>query len=205
MQPTYVVATLPGEKEPEFLLILPFTPRGKDNLIGWMAARCDDGQLGNVVYFQLSKQQLMYGPMQIESRIDQDQTISKDLTLWNQQGSRVLRGSVIALPVTHGFLYVESIYIQATEARMPQIKKIVLAMGDQLIYRDTFGEALAELTSTPAVAQPAVAAATSSPAAAPPATLQGSSALAERLSRLREQAEQLARELDALEKESRKK
>jgi uncharacterized membrane protein (UPF0182 family) len=109
------------------------------------------------------------------------------------------------LPVTHGFLYVESIYIQANEARMPQIKKIVLAMGDQLIYRDTFGEALAELTSTPAVAQPAVAAATSSPAAAPPATLQGSSALAERLSRLREQAEQLARELDALEKESRKK
>jgi hypothetical protein len=205
MQPTYVVATLPGEKEPEFLLILPFTPRGKDNLIGWMAARCDDGQLGNVVYFQLSKQQLMYGPMQIESRIDQDQTISKDLTLWNQQGSRVLRGSVIALPVTHGFLYVESIYIQANEARMPQIKKIVLAMGDQLIYRDTFGEALAELTSTPAVAQAAVAAVTTTPAAAPPATLQGSSALAERLSRLREQAEQLARELDALEKESRKK
>jgi uncharacterized protein len=205
MQPTYVVATLPGEKEPEFLLILPFTPRGKDNLIGWMAARCDDGQLGNVVYFQLSKQQLMYGPMQIESRIDQDQTISKDLTLWNQQGSHVLRGSVIALPVTHGFLYIESIYIQANEARMPQIKKIVLAMGDRLIYRDTFGEALAELTGTPAMAQPALAAVTTSPAAAPPARPQDSSALAERLSRLREQAEQLARELDALEKESRKK
>ena len=162
-------------------------------------------QLGNVVYFQLSKQQLMYGPMQIESRIDQDQNISKDLTLWNQQGSRVLRGSVIALPVTHGFLYVESIYIQANEARMPQVKKVVLAMGDRLIYRDTFGEALAELTGTPAVAQPAAAAVTTSPAAAPPATLQGSSALAERLSRLREQAEQLARELDALEKETRKK
>jgi uncharacterized membrane protein (UPF0182 family) len=200
MQPTYVVATLPGEKEPEFLLILPFTPRGKDNLIGWMAARCDDGRLGDMVYFQLSKQQLIYGPMQIESRIDQDQTISKDLTLWNQQGSRVLRGNVIALPVTHGFLYIESIYIQANEARMPQIKKIVLAMGDRLIYRDTFGEALAQLTGTPVVA-----AVTSSPAAAPPATLQGSSALAERLSRLREQAEQLARELDALEKESREK
>jgi uncharacterized protein len=202
MQPTYVVATLPGEKEPEFLLILPFTPRGKDNLIGWMAARCDGDQLGNVVYFQLSKQQLMYGPMQIESRIDQDQNISKDLTLWNQQGSRVLRGSVIALPVTDGFLYVESIYIQANEARMPQVKKVVLAMGDRLIYRDTFQEALAELTGTAAAAQTAV---TSGPTTAPPATAQDSSSLAERLSRLREQAEQLARELETLENETRKK
>ena len=205
MQPTYVVATLPGEKEPEFLLILPFTPRGKDNLIGWMAARCDGDQLGNLVYFQLSKQQLMYGPMQIESRIDQDQNISKDLTLWNQQGSRVLRGNVIALPVTGGFLYVESIYIQANEARMPQVKKVVLAMGDRLIYRDTFQEALAELTGTSAVAQPAVSAATSTPATAHAATVQDSSSLAERLSHLREQAEQLARELETLEKETRKK
>ncbi|MGD0965660.1 MAG: UPF0182 family protein [Candidatus Acidiferrales bacterium] len=205
MQPTYVVATLPGEKEPEFLLILPFTPRGKDNLIGWMAARCDGDQLGNMVYFQLSKQQLMYGPMQIESRIDQDQNISKDLTLWNQQGSRVLRGNVIALPVTDGFLYVESIYIQANEARMPQVKKVVLAMGDRLIYRDTFGEALAELTGSPPVAQPATSAVTASSSAGPPATVQNSAALAERLSRLREQAEQMVRELETLEKETGKK
>ena len=137
VQPTYVVATLPGEKQPEFLLILPFTPRAKDNLIGWMAARCDGDHLGELVFFQLPKQQLMYGPMQIESRIDQDQNIAKDLTLWNQQGSHVLRGNIIALPVTGGFLYVETIYIQANEARMPQLKKVVLAMGDRLIYRDT--------------------------------------------------------------------
>src|SRR6185437_17132389 len=140
-------ATLPGEKEPEFLLILPFTPRGKDNLIGWMAARCDGDHLGQVIFYQLSKQQLMYGPMQIESRIDQDQNISKDLSLWNQQGSHVLRGNIIALPVTGGFLYVESLYIQASEARMPQLKKVVLAMGNRLIYRDTFDQALAELTT----------------------------------------------------------
>ena len=146
--PTYVVATLPGEKEPEYLLILPFTPRGKDNLIGWMAARCDGDQLGKLIFYQLPKQQLMYGPMQIESRIDQDQNISKDLTLWNQQGSHVLRGNIIALPVTGGFLYLESIYIQATEARMPQLKKVVLAMGDRLIYRDTFDQALADLTAS---------------------------------------------------------
>jgi len=198
--PTYVIATLPGEKDPEFLMILPFTPRGKDNLIGWMAARCDGDKLGQLIFYQLPKQQLMYGPMQIESRIDQDQNISKDLTLWNQQGSRVLRGNIIALPVTHGFLYLESIYIQATEARMPQLKKVVLAMGDRLIYRDTFDEALAELTSTPAPA----AAPTAPTVAATPAE-QNVPSLAERLRQLHDQAEQLTRELESLEKQATKK
>jgi hypothetical protein len=207
VQPTYIVATLPGEKEPEFLLILPFTPRGKDNLIGWMAARCDGDRLGELIFYQLSKQQLMYGPMQIESRIDQDQNISKDLTLWNQQGSHVLRGSIIALPVTGGFLYVESIYIQATEARMPQLKKVVLAVGDRLIYRDTFEEAFAELTGTSAPAKPVLAAvpAATPPPAAPAAAGRELPALAGQLRRLREQAEDLARELEALEKEASKK
>ena len=207
MEPTYVVATLPGEKEPEFLLILPFTPRGKDNLIGWMAARCDGDQLGDLIFFQLSKQQLMYGPMQIESRIDQDQNISKDLTLWNQQGSHVLRGSVIALPVTGGFLYVESIYIQAGEARMPQLKKVVLAMGDRLIYRDTFEEALADLIGGPSPpgSPNTPAGAPASVVAAAPAPAQQPAALADRISQLRDQAEQLAKELEALEKETQKK
>jgi uncharacterized membrane protein (UPF0182 family) len=195
---------LPGEKEPEFLLILPFTPRGKDNLIGWMAARCDGDRLGDLIFYQLPKQQLMYGPMQIESRIDQDQNISKDLTLWNQQGSRVLRGSIIALPVTGGFLYVESIYIQATEARMPQLKKVVLAMGDRLIYRDTFDEALADVTGGQAPLRPTPTTVATSP---PPAQGAGGNipALAERLRHLRDEAEQLARELEALEKETVKK
>jgi uncharacterized protein len=218
MEPTYVVATLPGEKDPEFLLILPFTPRGKDNLIGWMAARCDGDKLGDLIYFQLSKQQLMYGPMQIESRVDQDQNISKDLSLWNQQGSHVLRGNIIALPVSGGFLYVESIYIQATEARMPQIKKVVLAIGDRLIYRDTFGEALADLTSgaaPPGTAASAAASAStngatgasSTAASAPTSSTAGedTSALADRIKRLHDQAEQLAQELDSLEKETQKK
>jgi uncharacterized membrane protein (UPF0182 family) len=199
VQPTYVVATLPGEKQPEFLLILPFTPRAKDNLIGWMAARCDGDHLGELVFYQLPKQQLMYGPMQIESRTDQDQNISKDLTLWNQQGSHVLRGNIIALPVTGGFLYVESIYIQATEARMPQVKKVVLAMGDRLIYRDTFDEALAELTGGPLPAKPAAVEAPSAPA--PAANRENTPSMADRLRALRDQAEKLTQELDKLEKE----
>ena len=205
VQPTYIVATLPGEKAPEFLLMLPFTPRGKDNLIGWMAARCDGDRLGELIFYQLSKQQLMYGPMQIESRIDQDQNISKDLTLWNQQGSHVLRGSIIALPLAGGFLYVESIYIQATEARMPQLKKVVLAIGDRLIYRDTFEEAFAELTGASAPAKPALAAAPPPPPSPPGTATQELPALAGQVRHLREQAEQLARELEALEKQAAKK
>src|SRR6266853_1230133 len=205
MEPTYVVATLPGEKDPEFLLILPFTPRGKDNLIGWMAARCDGDHLGNLIFYQLPKQQLMYGPMQIESRIDQDQNISKDLTLWNQQGSRVLRGNIVALPVTGGFLYVESIYIQAMEAKMPQLKKVVLAMGDRLIYRDTFDQALAELTGGAAAPKPAPESVASAQAAAPAVSGNSTADLANRVRQIRDQAQQLVQELGKLEKDAGKK
>jgi len=124
-----------------------FTPRNKDNLIGLMAARCDGDALGEIQVLQLSKQELIFGPMQISARISQDQTISKDLTLWNQQGSQVLRGQMLVLPIGETFLYVEPIYIQATQARMPQLKKIVLATGSRLIYSDTYDEALAQLSS----------------------------------------------------------
>lgn len=146
LPPTYVVATLPGETNPEFLLVLPFTPRNKDNLIGLMVARCDGEFLGEVRFLQMSKQALLFGPMQIEARINQDQNIAKDLSLWNQQGSQVLRGHMLVLPVDNSFLYVEPIYIQAKEARMPQLKKVVVAVGNDLIYRDTYQEAIAELT-----------------------------------------------------------
>jgi uncharacterized membrane protein (UPF0182 family) len=147
----------------------------------------------------------MYGPMQIESRIDQDQNISKDLTLWNQQGSHVLRGNIISLPVTGGFLYVESIYIQATEARMPQLKKVVLAMGDRLIYRDNFDQALAELTGGAAPTRPAPGAVATAQAAAPAASEKNAADLAERVRQIRDQAEQLVQELEKLEKDAGKK
>ncbi len=143
--PTYVVATLPGQDKPEFLLMSSFTPLSKENLIGVMLARCDGENLGELVVLQLSKQELTLGPMQIAARINQDQNISKDLTLWNQQGSQVLRGQTLVLPVDNTFLYVEPIYIQATEARMPQLKKVVLALGNRLVYEDTYEKALAEL------------------------------------------------------------
>ncbi len=145
LAPTYVVATLPDEDQAEFLLIVPFTPRTKDNLIGLMAARCDGEHLGELVFLQLSKQALIFGPMQIEARINQDQNISKDLTLWNQQGSQVLRGQMLVLPVENTFVYIEPIYIQASQARMPQLKKIAVAMGNTLIYTDSYEQAVSEL------------------------------------------------------------
>ena len=198
MQPTYIVATLPGETEPEFLLMLPFTPSNKDNLNGWMAARCDGDRLGELIFYQLSKQELVYGPNQIEAQINQEQQIARDLTLWNQQGSRVLRGEMIAMPVGENFLYVESIYIQAESARMPQLRKVVLAIGEDLVYEDTFEEALASLGSLAGDRERlAEAAATAQATGQPPPV----PTLAERLGVLRRQARQLADELAALESE----
>ena len=143
--PTYLFATLPGQTTPEFMLMIPFTPRDRSNLIGLMMARCDGDSLGEKVVMLLGKQDIVPGPIQIEARINQDQNISKDLTLWNQQGSQVLRPQMIVLPIEDTFLYVAPIYLQASQARMPQLKKVVLAVGNHLIYADTYEQALAQL------------------------------------------------------------
>ena len=153
--PTYVVATLPGNDKPEFMLISPFTPANKNNLIGFMLARCDGPHLGELVFQQLSKQNIIYGPIQIEARINQDQTISKDLSLWNRQGSRVLRGQILVLPIKNSFLYVQPIYIQSSQASMPELKKVALAMGDKLAYANTYDEALSQLVDELNGQQPA--------------------------------------------------
>ncbi|HML18569.1 MAG TPA: UPF0182 family protein [Bryobacteraceae bacterium] len=143
--PTYMIATLPGEAKPEFLLMVPYTPRNKTNLIGLMVARCDGPHLGEIVYLDLPKQEIVPGPMQVEARINQDQNISKDLTLWNQQGSQVLRSQILTLPIDQTLMYVAPIYIQASQARMPQLKKVALVAGNNLVYTDTYEEALAQL------------------------------------------------------------
>ncbi|MEX2264400.1 MAG: UPF0182 family protein [Bryobacteraceae bacterium] len=216
--PTYIIATLPGETEPEFLLLTSFTPRGKDNLIGLMLARCDGEHLGELVVMQLSKQELIFGPMQIAARINQDQIIAKDLSLWNQQGSQVLRGQTLVLPIEDTFLYVEPIYIQATEARMPQMKKVVLAMGNSLFYSDTYDEALALLSgNAQSLARQAVAQAppTETAAATPGAPAVPATTVDRRLERIRDHLRryremssqgkwaEAGRELEAIETEAR--
>jgi len=144
VSPTYVVAALPGSSTAEFMLLTTFTPSNKDNLIGVMYARCDGEHLGELVFGQLAKQNIIYGPMQISARVNQDQTISKDLSLWDQHGSSVLRGQTLVLPIDNSFLYVEPIYI-TSQTSMPQLKKVALAMGDKLAYADTYEQALAQL------------------------------------------------------------
>ncbi len=145
--PTYVMAVLPGEEKVEFLLLIPFTPRNKNNLIGVMMGRCDGDKLGDITVLQLSKQELIPGPMNVSAFINQDQNISKDLTLWNQQGSRAVRGQILVLPVGNTFLYVNPIYIQAAEGSMPQLKKVVLAVGNRVIYSDSYEQALSQLSA----------------------------------------------------------
>jgi hypothetical protein len=156
IKPTYLIASLPDSRQPEFMQMIPFTPRNRDNMIGLMMARCDGEHLGEKVVMLMSKQEFVLGPMQVEARINQDQVISKDLTLWNQQGSQVLRGQMLVLPIDKAFLYVEPIYLQASEAKMPQLKKVVLAIGNTLIYADTYEEALAKLSGgvTPTTTPP---------------------------------------------------
>jgi uncharacterized protein len=215
MDPSFVMATLPGETEPEFLLMTPFTPRNKNNLIGLMMGRSDGQHLGSMSVLQLSKGELIPGPMNISAYINQDQNIAKDLTLWNQQGSRVLRGQILVLPVADTFLYIEPIYIQASEGSMPQLKKVVLGHGNHLIYADTYDQALAELAGrggfTPAPA-PGPGDSTSPTTSAPaPAALPGTvearlQRVRDHLRRYRELASQgrfseAGKELEALEQE----
>ncbi len=164
-QPYYVMMQLPGSKRAHFVLMLPFTSHHRDNLIAWIAARCDPAHYGEILFFRLPKEELIYGPLQIESLIDQNRDISKDLSLWNQQGSRVIRGTTLVLPVGNTFIYLEPIYIQATQARLPELKKVVLAVGGRLVYTDDLNQAMAELAQPEAAAPGTViAAATPSPA-----------------------------------------
>lgn len=176
VKPTYLMATLPGESKPEFLLLTTFAPRNKQNLIGLMAARCDGTRLGELEVLRLSKQELIFGPMQIAARINQDQTISKDLTLWNQQGSKVIKGQMLVLPVGEQFLYVEPIYIQASNAPMPELKKVAVGLGSMIGYGNTYAKALSQLgagiveaaASQPAQVSQAPAAANAPKASADP-------------------------------------
>jgi uncharacterized membrane protein (UPF0182 family) len=115
MEPYYVIIKLPEETREEFLLMLPFTPSKKDNMIGWLAARSDVPHYGNMVVFKLPKEKLVYGPMQIEARVDQQTEISRELSLWGQRGSRVIRGNLLAIPISDTFIYVEPVYLEAKQ------------------------------------------------------------------------------------------
>lgn len=117
MKPYYIIVKLPNEKKEEFLLMLPFTPAKKDNMIGWLAARSDLPHYGSLLVYKLPKEKLVYGPMQIEARVDQQTEISRELSLWGQRGSRVIRGNLLAIPIGNSFLYVEPVYLEARQEK----------------------------------------------------------------------------------------
>jgi hypothetical protein len=145
MQPNFVLMKLPGENGLEFVEILPFTPANRNNLIGWIAGRSDGEHYGTSVVYDFPKTRLVDGPQQIEARIDQNAQLSGQLTLWNQQGSHVRRGSLLVIPCGRALLYAEPIYLQAERSPMPELRLVVLALQDKLAYAPTFEAALASL------------------------------------------------------------
>ncbi len=181
VQPYYVMMRIPGETREEFLLMLPFTPANRDNMIAWLAARSDGAEYGKLVLFKFPKDRLVYGPAQVDARIDQDPAISSQLTLWNQQGSRVIRGHLLVIPIGASTLYVEPIYLQAETSKMPELIRVVVASGSRVIMEPTLEEGLAKLFVTDApvgspggsVISPSTATgtarATAPPGVAPPA------------------------------------
>jgi hypothetical protein len=145
MEPNFVLMKLPGETAVEFVEILPFTPANRNNLIGWIAGRSDGEKYGTSVVYDFPKTKLVDGPLQIEARIDQNAQLSGQLTLWNQQGSHVRRGTLLVIPCGHALLYAEPIYLQAERSPMPELRLVVLALQDRLAYGPTFDSAMRAL------------------------------------------------------------
>ncbi|RMF06829.1 UPF0182 family protein, partial [Candidatus Woesearchaeota archaeon] len=144
MQPYYVILKLPEWEKEEFIMMIPFTPAKKDNMIAWMAAK-SDSNYGQLVLFKFPKERLIYGPMQIEARIDQDAEISQQLTLWSQKGSSVTRGNILVIPVGESILYVEPLYIQAERSQMPELKRVIVSDGKKVVMEESFEKALSTL------------------------------------------------------------
>jgi uncharacterized membrane protein (UPF0182 family) len=178
MQPNFVLMKLPGEASEEFVEILPFTPANRNNLIGWLAGRCDGAHYGTSIVYDFPKTKLVDGPLQIEARIDQNAQLSGQLTLWNQQGSHVRRGSLLVIPSGRALLYAEPIYLQAERSPMPELRLVVLALQDRLAYGPTFEAALTSLfgggaSSLSASSEPPLPATESGPALQPATNLHG--------------------------------
>ena len=145
MQPYYTIMRLPGEAREEFILMLPMVPRNRDNMIAWLAARCDGTSYGEILEFAFSKEKLVYGPAQIEARIDQDTTISQQLSLWNQTGSRVIRGNLLVIPIEDAVLYVEPLYLSAESRELPELKRLIASSGDRVVMSQNVDSLLAAL------------------------------------------------------------
>jgi uncharacterized protein len=145
VEPYYVIMRLPGEAREEFILMQPMTPSNRSNMVAWLAARCDAPQYGELVEYAFPKERLVYGPQQIEARIDQDTTISQQLSLWNQMGSKVIRGNLLVIPVEDSLVYVEPLYLRSEQGQIPELKRVIVAYDDRVAMEPTLDAALASV------------------------------------------------------------
>jgi uncharacterized membrane protein (UPF0182 family) len=203
MEPYYLILRLPGEPKEEFVLLIPFNPSKKDNLSAWLAARSDPPHYGKLVVYNFPKQKLIYGPRQIEARIDQDSFISQQLSLWNQRGSQVIRGNLLVIPIERSLVYVEPLYIAAEKGQLPELKRVIVGFGDRIAMEETLEGALARVFGGP------VGRAGTEGAPTPPVAAEGSAktlldAAASALTRANEELRRLSELLRQLREESAK-
>ncbi|MBU4350077.1 UPF0182 family protein [bacterium] len=145
MEPYYIITKLPGHEREEFILMTPFTPSTKNNMIAWLAAKNDQPDYGNLIVYKFPKEKLIFGPMQIEARIDQNSEISQQLTLWGQKGSTVIRGNLLVIPVEKSILYVEPLYLRAETGEIPELKRVILSNGSDVVIGNNLEDALEKL------------------------------------------------------------
>jgi uncharacterized membrane protein (UPF0182 family) len=163
MHPYYTIMKLPGESGPEYIQMLPFTPRQKDNLAAWMVARSDGANYGRLMVFQFPKQTVVFGPRQVAARISQDQVIAPQITLWNQQGSEVIQGTLLVIPIEESLIYIRPLYLRAAGGQIPELKRVIVAYQNQIVMEETLAAALNRIfpgdgrparPDEPAVAEP---------------------------------------------------
>ena len=161
MVPYYIIMRLPGEAQAEFFLMISMVPSRRDNMIAWLAARCDPPDYGKLIVYEFPKDKLVYGPFQIEALINQNTYISQQLSLWNQMGSRVIRGNLLVIPIENSILYVSPLYLRAEQGQLPELKRVIAAYGDHVVMEETLAGALSALFGgappPPAVAPGAIA------------------------------------------------
>lgn len=168
MFPYYIIMRLPETQKEEYILMLPLSPSNKDNMIAWMCARCDAPNYGELIVYALPKDKLIYGPMQIEARINQKPNISSELTLWGQEGSQVIKGNQLVIPIKNSFIYVEPVYLQSEEGQIPELKRVIVAYKEQIEMKRTLDEALQAVFKVSGVSLKALnKSASSSPVSSP--------------------------------------
>jgi len=145
MEPYYTVMKLPGEKKEEFILMLPFTPRLKDNLAAWMVARSDGDNYGNLLVYTFPKQKLVFGPKQMVARINQDPQVSQQVTLWDQSGSNVIRGTLLVIPIESSLIYIQPLYLRAEEGRIPELKRVIVGYQNTIAMGVDLEDALGQI------------------------------------------------------------